>query len=209
MLDGALGTGCTELGLGVVGGAHADDPHAGAPRRLNPDHGVLEDEALSRRESEAVGRPQIDFGIGLAPSDVLGCDHDREAVTQAGPAQQPVRVESRGGGGDGAGDAPGGERVDERDDAANRGRPRAREPTIVVVLAVGQTPCLGRRRRPTQEQRHGFDARPPDGETPELGLGGRHADLVQERPPCLAVVRPRVEQHAVHVEDDGAGSRHD
>ena len=39
MLDGPLGPGRSELGL-AVGSAHADDPHPGAPRRLNTDDGT-------------------------------------------------------------------------------------------------------------------------------------------------------------------------
>src|SRR5438105_4256120 len=53
------------------------------------------------------------------------------------------------------------------------------------------------------EQRHRLLGGPPDGETPELRRR-RHAAVAAHGDPGVTMVRTGVDEHAVHVEDDGA-----
>ena len=111
----------------------------------------------------------------------------------------------RGRGGDRARHPARDELGDELRDAADEGRPGGGQSPVVLLLARSQTLRLGPRRRATQEQRHGLDARTADRQPPVVGLGGNHAQLAEECPPGRSVMRSGIDQHAVHVEDDSAG----
>src|SRR5262249_57852052 len=95
VIDRTLGAGRAELDLGV-GGAHADHPHAGAPRRAHADQRVLEYETARGLLSEPARSAQVDFGVRLAPADVLGGDEHVEAVPEADPPQAQLARDAHG-----------------------------------------------------------------------------------------------------------------
>src|SRR4029450_1621190 len=87
VIDRALGAGRAELDLGV-GGAHADHPHTGAPRRPAADQRGREYETARGLLSETARGAQVDFGVRLAPADVPGGDEDIEAVPDRGARER-------------------------------------------------------------------------------------------------------------------------
>ncbi len=74
---------------------------------------------------------------------------------------------------------------------------------VEVALAPREAPDFMLRQAPAQEQGHRLFARAPDGQAPVLRMGGLLAELFEESAPRRAVVGAGVDQHAVHVEDDG------
>src|SRR5882724_7710909 len=186
-------------------GAHADGPHSGGSRPLHANDRVLEHEAALGRDAEAAGGQQVDLRIGLAPPHVLGGDDDLESIAQTALGQERLDVVAGGRCGDRSRHAPRGELGDELRDAANQGGPSAGEAAVVLLLARGQTLRLRPRRLAAEEQRNGLEARPADRQAPVVGLGGHDAELVEQRAPGRSMMGPGVDQHAVHVEDDGEG----
>ena len=76
--------------------AHADAPHAGAARRLDPGGRVLDDDAVRRRHAEPERRGPEDLGIGLAGAHVLGRDDRVEATRPCSSTRSITSTFARG-----------------------------------------------------------------------------------------------------------------
>jgi hypothetical protein len=76
----------------------------------------------------------------------------------------------------------------------------------VLTLAAGELDRLAGRDGALQQQRHGVLGGAADRAAPELGRRGE-TQLAEQQAPGITMVHARVQQHAVHVEDDGARRR--
>ena len=127
IVDHPLGARRPQLRL-VVGGGHADGPHAGRAGGVDPYHRILEDHTAGGIGVEAAGGEEIDLRIGLAEADVVGRHHHREMPAEAQPGQDIVHIPARGRGADGARDAATRELGHEGGRAGTARKPRREKP---------------------------------------------------------------------------------
>ncbi len=184
-------------------GGDADGPHAGRDRGLDADRRVLEDHAARGGHAEPARHLDPDLGIGLAQHHVVGGDHHVEEAEQAQIVEQPLRVPARGRGADRARHPAALEGLEERVHAGHRIDPGLHALLVEVALAARQAPRLRVADPAPEQQRDRLLARSPDGEPPVLRVRRLRAELGQEHPPRLAMVRAAVDEHAVHVEERG------
>ena len=92
-------------GAAMPAGAETDHRHSRRPGSHHARRRVLEDEHVLRPDSERARRVQVDIGMGLAASDMLGGAEQpvAEMVGEAEPLERTTQPMRRAGGGHGLG----------------------------------------------------------------------------------------------------------
>ena len=193
--------GLAELGGGLAGG-EADDGHAGGFGGGDAGGAVFDGATVAGREAEVAGGGEIDFGIGLVLLDGVAADGDFEILGEAGDGEDDVDDFLVGTGGDGERVAAG-EGGDEVGELWVNGAMLADEPVEMLEFPVVE---FGGRFGPVvfgEEVAEENGVGNADVIPVNHAVGVREAEVGKERFPSLGVERFAVNQHAVHVEDDG------